>query len=138
MGMTGNGDCTVGTEEDVWSPPGRILVPKTLRWRRESDGSWGCSGEDWSAIVRPRARGYEVVFTGFGEEGLIWPPMGEAPRTLGLCKAWVRRAIARAADRQRWMAYIGRPSPKRGVSRQRVPRPPTVKRATHIRSRQLA
>jgi hypothetical protein len=85
---------------------------RRIRWLTEAGGTQVAGGEGWSAVVRAcSAGGYEAQIT-TGDRVEFYPGVGASPRTAELCKAWVRLRVQAAANRRRWLAYLGRPSPK--------------------------
>lgn len=80
-------------------------VPR-LVWVREPSGTSFAEGAGWAARVEAVGPGYRAVLAFDTGETLSWPPDPEAdPKTLDLCKRWVRRAIdARHARARRAVA----------------------------------
>jgi len=90
--------------------PGSAL-PR-LKWQAHPNGLQATSGDGWTAVVRPRdGGGYEAEFTSTDRLEL-YPQPDVSDRTPERCKAWVRLRAHAAADRNRWVAYLGQPSPK--------------------------
>ncbi len=91
-----------------------------LCWIVDREGHPSASGHGWTAVVRPRgggAGGHEVHLI-IGEEVQVYPQPGGPERTEDNCKRWVRTRLLAEADRNRWVAYIGRPSPRIGRPRE--------------------
>jgi len=85
---------------------------RRIRWQTDSNGLQTASGQDWSGVVRPRPPGgYEAEFS-TTDRLEVYPIPGVSDRTPEHCKGWVRLRAEAAANRRRWVAYLGRPSPK--------------------------
>ena len=87
---------------------------RRLRWVSQPDGIQTAAGDDWSGVVRPGPTGgYEAEFT-TGDVNEVYPGPGGLERMAEQCRAWVRDRAVAAANRKRWLAYLGAPSPKLG------------------------